>query len=442
MVRPRLIPAYAALLSGTALALALLTGGLPAYDRLPLFAALVVCVLVLDFVDSDLFGHGNFSPGTVATIALAAVFGPLGPLIAEAFAAAGRLARGASVVRIAFDFGALSLCGAIAAWAALTVPGHGLWPLLACAVAGIAYYVANSLTLVGVWVLDEGVAPLAAWRERLAWAAPHYLGYGLLGGLLVLVERRAGLLVFAIVGVPVAILWLGQKQYLDRTRTSAEELRTSHAELERAHTALRAASIATVASLARTIEAKDEYTSNHVERVSGYAVALARELGVLDGDLEGIALGAVIHDVGKVGVRDAVLLKPGRLDAGEWAEMRRHPEIASYILEGLELPQAAKDIARHHHERFDGGGYPDGLAGEGIPLAARVLAVVDTLDAMTTTRPYRNALNFETALSELRRHAGTQFCPTVLAALERSLRSSPATWANAQQAEGELVRAA
>jgi hypothetical protein len=440
--RKRLIPLYAAALGVAAVGLTLLRHDLPVGGEWALLAALVACVLVFDAVDLDLFERGSFSPATVAPVALAVALGPIGPLVAEATATLARSVRDKSALRVAFDFGALSLCGVLAAFAGALVPGGGAWTLAACLLAGVTYYTVNALLLVGVWVLDEGVDPLHAWRERLAWAAPHYLAYGLLAGLLLLAHRVAGLYVFAIAGMPLAILWLGQKQYLDRTRKGVEELRTSHAELERAHEALRRASIATVASLARTIEAKDSYTSGHTERVAEYAVALGRELGLPDHELEAVALGGVIHDVGKVGVRDQVLLKPGRLDDAEWAEMREHPVISSYILDGLELPQAAKDIARHHHERFDGGGYPDGLAGEGIPLAARILAVADTLDAMTTTRPYRDGLSFTAALAEIRRHVGTQFCPRVVGALERSLTARPDVWERARASEDALARVA
>ncbi len=360
----------------------------------------------------------------------------------EGLATVIRLLRGTPPVRAAFDFGALSLCAILAGFVAAALPDSGLWLVPAAVAAGATYYGANSLMLVGVWVLDEGVSAMKAWKERLAWAGPHYLAYGLFAGLLLLAQRIAGLYVFAIAGLPFVILWLGQKQYLDRTRDGVERLRASHAELQRAHEALRRGSIATVASLARTIEAKDEYTSGHTERVAEYSVELARELDFPKGELEAIALGGVIHDVGKVGVRDQVLLKPGKLDPAEWAEMRRHPEIATYILDGLELPQAAKDIARHHHERYDGGGYPDGLAGEEIPLTARILTVADTFDAMTTTRPYREAMSFAAAVSEIRRGAGSQFCPRVVATLERSLLRRPQAWERARDSEDALAQAA
>ena len=179
--------------------------------------------------------------------------------------------------------------------------------------------------------------------------------------------------------------------------------------------------LSTITSLARTIEAKDPYTGGHTERVAEYALMLARELGFGDDELQAVEVGAVIHDIGKIGIPDRILLKPGRLDSDEFEEMRKHPEISSYILDELDLPKVVRDMARNHHERFDGKGYPDGLKGNQIPLAARILTVADAFDAMTSDRPYRRALSQEVAAAEIRRNAGSQFCPDVVAALDECL---------------------
>jgi putative nucleotidyltransferase with HDIG domain len=212
-------------------------------------------------------------------------------------------------------------------------------------------------------------------------------------------------------------------------------LRASHHELEAANEQLRVALsenekllertkrayLSTITSLARTIEAKDPYTGGHTERVAEYTLMLARELGFGDDELQAVEVGAVIHDIGKIGIPDRILLKPGRLDSDEFEEMRRHPVISSYILDELDLPKVVRDMARNHHERFDGKGYPDGLKGDQIPLAARILTVADAFDAMTSDRPYRRALSQEVAAAEIRRNTGTQFCPDVVAALEECL---------------------
>ena len=451
--RPELIPLYAGLLCAISAIVALSSDTSRVTDRPLPFVALVVATLVMHALRFDLFGRGTQSPAAVLIIAVAALFGPLGVIAVEGALAVYSAFRKTALSRWTFDFGALSLCGMSAALTFSILPSSSEpWILLASSAAGVAYYMTNSVALVGVWLLDEGVNPLAAWRERMAWLAPHYPVYGLLGGVLIVAQQRLDPFIFGAAILPLVIAWFSQKQYLERSRKGVEELRESNQRLGDANDALqdlvtakselladksellervRLSYLQTVASLARTIEAKDPYTGGHTERVSDYALMIAVELGFTAQELRAVETGGVIHDVGKIGVRDQVLLKPGRLDEQEWCEMRRHPEISSYILGELDIPEIAKDMARSHHERFDGKGYPDGLVGEAIPLAARILSVADTLDAMTSDRPYRKALSFETALDELRRNSGSQFCPRVVEALLASCAREPGKWQRA-----------
>jgi ribonuclease P protein subunit RPR2 len=148
---------------------------------------------------------------------------------------------------------------------------------------------------------------------------------------------------------------------------------------------------------------------------------LAEELGLSETQRRAAEVGATIHDIGKVGVPDSILLKPARLSEDELAVMRQHPETSSYIVGELDVPLIVKEMVRSHHERYDGTGYPDGLAGEEIPLSARILAVADTLDAITSDRPYRAARPLRAAIGEIESLAGHQFCPAVVAALDACL---------------------
>ncbi|MGC7880231.1 HD-GYP domain-containing protein, partial [Desulforudis sp. 1190] len=166
-------------------------------------------------------------------------------------------------------------------------------------------------------------------------------------------------------------------------------------------------------------EAKDAYTRGHSVRVAKLARACARALGLNTEEQEQVYLAALLHDVGKIGVSEDVLLKPGRLDPAEWEEVKSHPVVGARIIEPARFPTAVIAAVRHHHEDYDGGGYPDGLAGEEIPLLARVIRVADTYDAMTSARPYRQALTPQQALEELRRWAGRQFDPRVVEAFLR-----------------------
>jgi len=165
-------------------------------------------------------------------------------------------------------------------------------------------------------------------------------------------------------------------------------------ELEHAETMLL--------TLGRTVEAKDPYTQGHCERLATYSVALGRALGLPPDDLTALDRGGALHDLGKIGIPDAILLKPSGLSDAEWAIMREHPIIGERICLPLRSLKKVLPIIRHHHERWDGKGYPDGLSGEAIPLTARILQVVDIFDALTTQRPYKPALPWQAAIAALR----------------------------------------
>ncbi len=176
-----------------------------------------------------------------------------------------------------------------------------------------------------------------------------------------------------------------------------------------------------VLTLARAIDARDAYTGGHSERLAGLAEAAARMLGCRDEEIQHIRWGALLHDIGKIAVPDAILRKPARLTDEEWAVMRRHPETGEEILRPVERMHAVAKILRHHHEKWDGTGYPDRLQEQMIPLGARIMAVVDAYSAITDERPYKPARTHEDAVAELRRAAGTQFDPRVVDAFCRAV---------------------
>jgi putative nucleotidyltransferase with HDIG domain len=183
---------------------------------------------------------------------------------------------------------------------------------------------------------------------------------------------------------------------------------------------LDAASLAVVRSLGELMESTDRYTFGHCERVAEYAVALARVLGLNETEITTVRLGAYLHDLGKVHVPSAILNKAGNLEAEELAVIREHPSWGVTLLSAVALPWDVEPMVRWHHERCDGSGYPDGLCGEEIPLAAQIIGIVDTFDALTTTRSYRPAGSTEQALAELWR-TRRSWHPDVYAAFLTSL---------------------
>jgi len=191
------------------------------------------------------------------------------------------------------------------------------------------------------------------------------------------------------------------------------QLAVHEREAERRERDLRCSYEATVRALAGAVEARDAYTGKHAERVAAYGLEIGRAHGLDTDDEAQVEFGFLLHDIGKVAISDAILHKPGRLTASEREQMRRHPVIGEQIVGGIDFLGDARQVVRSHHERWDGAGYPDRLAGEEIPLPARVFAVADTLDALTSDRPYRAAASFAHAREVIAAGAGTQFDPDV-----------------------------
>lgn len=182
----------------------------------------------------------------------------------------------------------------------------------------------------------------------------------------------------------------------------------------------------TTHALAETIEQRDPYTGGHTHRVMNYSLAIGKMMGLSEGDMEQLKLAAILHDVGKIGVRDSILLKNGRLERDEILQMNLHTEFGVKILSHVKKLRPVMPGVRSHHEKFDGTGYPDNIRGEAIPLIARIIAAADTFDAMTTDRPYRKALTVKAAVEELQRCSGTQFDPEVVKSFVRILEAGEA----------------
>jgi putative nucleotidyltransferase with HDIG domain len=230
----------------------------------------------------------------------------------------------------------------------------------------------------------------------------------------------------------VGVLCLGNKKTGERfTRDDVSLLTTLGAQAALAiHNAQlyemrEQALLDTITALAHAIEAKDTYTINHCEKITGRAVSLAEHMGLPNSEIENIRLGSILHDVGKIGVPDAILNKPGKLTTDEYERIKEHSTIGARIVQSVGALQGVVPIVRHHQERYDGSGYPDRLRGEQIPLGARIIAVVDAYGAMTEDRIYRKAPGHNFAISELKRYSGTQFDPDIASAFIDLLEEQP-----------------
>jgi diguanylate cyclase (GGDEF)-like protein/putative nucleotidyltransferase with HDIG domain len=375
---------------------------------------------------------GSISVSAVGSIAGAALFGPRAALaLAITISVVEWSARRSPFHYVVFNVGTLSL-SSLAAAGVFTAGFGGNLGNFVYVIAGIAAgatYFAVNMGLISLAVAIEGHERWwAVFKERFAWLATHYLVYGFVGGVIWVGHETAGLWALAVFAVPLLLMRKTQEAYLRHTQRSAQKLRqaaetiqTQNVSLEHANKLLKERSTAAMESLSATVDARDAYTAGHSRRVQQLALAIGRELGLSQAELDLLGHAALFHDIGKLAIPDVILLKPASLTEDEWELMQRHADEGARIIDRLGFLNDAVPAIRHHHERFDGTGYPDRLKGEEIPLGARIFHVADALDSMLTTRIYRAARPATEALDELRRAAGSQFCPRCVAALERIL---------------------
>jgi diguanylate cyclase (GGDEF)-like protein/putative nucleotidyltransferase with HDIG domain len=394
---------------------------------------------------------GSISVSAVGALAGAALFGPRAALpLAIAIVAVEWSARRDDWYYALFNIGALGLASLAAAavfsvgWVdsragELVTAGAGL-------VAGGAYFAVNTALISLAMALEGHDRWRAVWKERFSWLLPHYVAFGAVGGAIALAYAAIGLYGLAVFILPLLLMRKTMAAYLGHTekstkklRKAAETIRTQNVSLEQANRLLKERSTAAMESLSATVDARDAYTAGHSRRVQQLALAIGRELGLSQAELDLLGHAALFHDIGKLAIPDAILLKPAGLTADEWALMQRHADEGARIIDRLGFLNDAVPAIRHHHERFDGTGYPEGLSGDDIPLGARIIHVADALDSMLTTRIYRAARPADEALEELRGGSGSQFCPRCVSALERLLQTDST---DQRESPGQLLASA
>ncbi|MBE3093025.1 MAG: HD-GYP domain-containing protein [Chloroflexi bacterium] len=355
-----------------------------------------------EFIPVDLPVSGAVSIGFPIDFVLILVYGPafailitaLGALIGEI------IERKVSWYKIIFNASQFALSAGIAGMAYQGLGGvvgavnltNYIIPAIVCA---IVYYLVNSNLFIFVIHLAEGISLWSIWKTRLKGIIATYIALAPIGFIMAMVYVTIGIWGIILFFFPLIL-----------ARRSFE-----------LYTKMRKVYLETIRALAAAIDAKDPYTKGHSERVSETSVALAQELNLSDRDIENIEYTALLHDIGKIGIADSILGKKDSLTSQEFDKIKEHTIMGANIIEPVDFLKNSYKAIYHHHEKYNGKGYPDGIKSEDIPILARIIAVADAYDAMGSDRPYRKKLNKDKILKELKDQSGKQFDPKVVKAL-------------------------
>lgn len=390
-------------------------------------AAVAVIAIVFGRTRVPIYGDSAVSIGMVGDFAVAFLFGAPGAVVVAPFSALATDLDGAAWYKRLFNVGSFVVVNVICAYVIQSLVGIvgvgfpiSLW-LVPIALARVAVYYVLNISLVTVAVsLSTRTSLLSVFREKFEWLLPHYAVFGLLGLALAVAYDGIGYLGLLAFIAPPLMMRFALKQYVDKTAQNVDQLKKSNRDLQRANRdvlamadRLRETYDGTLEALVSALDARDRETKGHSLRVAKYMMEIAFHMGIKPGTEEWIDMqrGGLLHDIGKIGVSDTILHKPGPLTDDEWVDMRRHPKIGHDMIKDIGFLSGASVIVLCHHERFDGKGYPRGLTAEEIPLGARIFVLADTFDAMTSDRPYRAALSTDASRDEIIRCSGTQFDP-------------------------------
>lgn len=319
-------------------------------------------------------------------------------------------ARRVKLIQLIFNLSQVTVCSGI---------GYGIYRLvsfrllhgpgpLALLIAAISYFLCNTAAMSAIIGLTESKPIEKVWHESYVWSFPYYMVGAAIAGIVNFLNAHIGWQAALLVLPPIYLMYRSYRLYLGKLE--AEKL---HAEkVSNLH-------LRTIEALALAIEAKDQTTGDHLQRVRVYAMELARELGLSEDETEALRAASVLHDIGKLAVPEHIIAKPGKLTPEEFDKMKIHPIVGAEILEQVDFPYPVVPIVRAHHEKWDGSGYPAGLKGEEIPAGARILAAVDCLDALASDRQYRRALPLDEAMAKVASESGTSFDPKVVSILSR-----------------------
>jgi len=389
-------------------------------------ALLVVLAAIAELFEVNVYGDNTVSVSVAIAFAAALIAGIFGvACVSAAIVLVHNRRRRPALYKTAFNWATHVLAGTAPALmsGALAISLHVSNLLLLAVpmiIAALSYYLIETSLVAAAMSLAMGTKLRTKWREQFGWLAGHYLVLCIMGlflGIAYTLVGPIGVLVFML---PIIMMHYTQKEYVARTTDSMLELRRLNEELTHANKKISSANRAIrqlndelFVTISRIIDARDPYVGGHAAQVSKYATAIAVELGLPHLRLECIRQAGFLHDIGKIAISEQILHKPGKLTAEEYETMKTHAPRGADLLEASRVLGHLAPFIRHHHERWDGQGYPDKLCGHQIPLEARILAVCDAVEAMASDRPYHRALSPNEVVAEVRRCAGTHFDPKI-----------------------------
>lgn len=411
----RIYVASIAVLGPAITVVAALTGGVPTGSQLVIAVLLVLMAAIASHYQVNLSHQTSINVTDAAFIAMIIILPPALPgALAMLAIWISYIKRRHEPIEAAFNSAQTALhisSGALVYWGVLRIVPSGSGWLHDLSVAGAVAVAAITMHLVNCALVSVAVAlqlrlnPLRVWATNLGQDVPVTAALTAIGGITAIIVL-AEPLALPLLALPIVLVRHAARQLIQ----------------------LRKDTMAAMASMVDIIELRDPYTAGHSRRVAEMARTLALQLGLTAEEADQLEAAGRVHDIGKVAIDPEVLTKPGKLDDHEWAEMKLHPVHGAKVIERFNAWGDGARLVRHHHEGWDGRGYPDGLAAESIPFGARILAVADTWDALTSDRPYRDGMSHDRALAILKEGAGTQWDPRVVQALVNHLTASiPAT---------------
>jgi diguanylate cyclase (GGDEF)-like protein/putative nucleotidyltransferase with HDIG domain len=289
-----------------------------------------------------------------------------------------------------------------------------LTQLVLAVIAGGVIFISSTTLLSVVMGFSMGNPILNIWKQQFSWLWSYYIAFGFTAFAMIQGFQFGGIWGFFAILVPILMLRYSQVQYINRTKNLVNQLQTTNKDLEQQRNQITALNEDLLLSLANVIDLRDPSTMGHSQRVAEIAALIAEELGLSRDRVELISKAGLLHDIGKLGIPELILFKPDHLSKYEYEIIKQHPVLGAKLIEANNSAQGLFPIIKHHHERYDGRGYPDGLTGEEIPLEARIVGLADAVEAMSSDRSYRKGLSIEDILREISINSGTQFDPEVV----------------------------